>query len=279
MGPGPGTVHSTGGGGYTGPGDVITFGFWVGLRAYNGATAGTKAINLCDNAGANCADINTNASTGVLNNPGTLGANNCNTSGTCLIKTFYNKTASGATNDCTQATAANMAALNMTGGPGGTSPAAIFTRAAPTTYDCGVQTGITDTQPFTQTTVAERTATFTNFNTVIGSGGPDLLFNSSANGCGGYANAVLVDTTHCADSAWHLIMVLYNNASAKVQLGNNTPVAGTIGAAVGTAHIQLGTGIGGNLDGRIAEVGAIASDQSANFNSLYTNENGFWGGL
>jgi hypothetical protein len=58
---------------YTGPGDVVSGAkAWYGLRAYSAATAGTKAIRLCDHLGANCADISTSASTGKLNNPGTL---------------------------------------------------------------------------------------------------------------------------------------------------------------------------------------------------------------
>ena len=72
--PGPGTPASSGGGAYVGPGDSgIQPGAaaWIGLRAYSLAKAGTKAINLCDNAGANCSDESTNASGNLV--VGTLG--------------------------------------------------------------------------------------------------------------------------------------------------------------------------------------------------------------
>jgi hypothetical protein len=44
-----------------------------------------------------------------------------------------------------------------------------------------------------------RTGTTTSFNTALGAGG-DVLFNSGANACGGYAGTVVIDSTHCADN-------------------------------------------------------------------------------
>lgn len=271
--PGPGTPHSAGGGGYTGPGDIYAFGIWAGLRAYSAATAGTKAIELCDSAGANCADVSTNATTGVLNAPGSRGADNCNSVNTCTIRTIYDK--AGSALDCVQTTTANRPTLNMTGGPGG-GPAAVFVRASTQTMTCGVSTGISNTQPFTYVGLAERTGTTGSFNTVLGSGGPDLLFNSSANGCGIYAGSVFVDTTHCADNAWHAMQGMFNNASSQFYIDGNSN-SGTAGTAVSTSNFVIGNGIGGLLDGRVAEIGVAAGDKSASFSSLNSNMHTFWG--
>ena len=268
---GAGKASGGGGGGYTGPGDLYSFGLWVGLKAYNVATAGTKAIELCDSAGANCADVNTDAVTGALNAPGTRGADNCNSVNTCTIRTMYDK--AGGALDCVQATTANRPTLNMTGGPGG-GPAAVFVRASTQTLTCGA--GFTGTQPFTYVALAERTGTTGSFNTVLGSGGPDLLFNSSANGCGIYAGSVFVDTTHCADSTWHAMQGVFNNASSSFYIDGNSN-SGTAGTAVTTSNYVIGNGIGGLLDGRVSEVGVVTGDKSANFGALNTNIHTRWG--
>src|SRR3954462_605040 len=60
MGPGPGTPHTVGGG-YTGPGDVVSGAFaWFGLRGYTAAysTGSNPAVDLVDQAGANPITIN-----------------------------------------------------------------------------------------------------------------------------------------------------------------------------------------------------------------------------
>jgi hypothetical protein len=258
------------GGSFTGPGDIVSFNWWTGLRAYSAATAGTKAINLCDDTGANCSDISTNASTGVLNAPGTHGANNCNTSATCRIATFYDKVG---TDDCTQATNANRATLNFTGGPGGAFAAAVFVRASSESYPCGTSPPSPTAQPFSISSVSERTGTTGSFNTVMSVGGADVLYNSGANACGGYAGAVLVDSTHCADNAYHAAQVLYSTTGSVV-IDGNTAVTGSIGSGAPSGAYTIGTGIGGLLDGRFLEAGVAAGDQSASFNALNSNQHG-----
>jgi hypothetical protein len=186
--PGPGP-RATAGVAYTGPGDIATFQYCYGLRAYSSATRGNAAINLCDNTGANCSDVATNASTGVLNAPGTHGANNCATSNTCLIAKFYDQTGGGA--NCTQITAANMPTFNNTAGPLGTTPTAVF--AGPQT--CAATVTALATQPFSGSMVAERTGSVTSYNSVIdfgvGNGDAGMLFENAANTVGIYAGALL----------------------------------------------------------------------------------------
>lgn len=255
---------------YTGPGDIQTFSGWWGLRAFSAAQRGTHAISLCDNTGTNCADVLTNATTGVLNSPGTRGANNCNTSGTCLIATFYDQTGNG--NNCTQSTAANMAALNMTGGPSGSNPAALFTRANSDVYSC-VNTG--PSQPLSESVVAERTGTVGSFGTVISYGAQDDLgFGNSANTGYAYAGSILSATAN--DNAWHAMQGLFNGASGAIYIdGTNT--AGTTGSSNPSTNTLMGNGIGGLLDGRMTEAGTIIGNASANFSALNSNQHTFWG--
>lgn len=101
--PGPGTVHSAGGGGYTGPGDIVAVGtngaFYSVARAYNAtkATAAVAAFVLCLGGNlSNCNDIHV-TSTGGLNASDTA-LNSCATSGTCEIKSVYEQSGSGQPN-------------------------------------------------------------------------------------------------------------------------------------------------------------------------------------
>jgi hypothetical protein len=66
--PGPGPGHSSGGGGFTGPGDIVSFNLWAGLHAYNAANAAALApiVDQVDQAGNNPITIDS-LSTGALN--------------------------------------------------------------------------------------------------------------------------------------------------------------------------------------------------------------------
>lgn len=87
-----------GGGGYTGPGDIVSGAVvWYGLRAYNAAqaTAGFHAINVCLAGNTSCVDMVVNSSGNLVIT--TVGGMSCSVA-TCLIHTFYDQ--SGA-NACT----------------------------------------------------------------------------------------------------------------------------------------------------------------------------------
>ena len=258
------------GGGYTGPGDIVTFSGWWGLRAYSSATRGTKAISLCDHLGANCADVATSATTGVLNAPGTRGSDNCTSLTTCTVATIYDKVS---TNDCTQATVANQATLNMTGGPGGNTPALVFNGSS-AQYSC-IQSN--QAQPVSLSTVAERTSAFTSFGTAVSYGGTnDLGFNSSANSAYIYAGAI--GSATATDSAWHAMQGLLSGASSALYIdGTNTGSLSAGTSATGGGNTTIGNGVGGFLTGRASEFGTVASDASANFSIINSNQHTFWG--
>lgn len=103
--PGPGTVHSAGGG-YTGPGDVVASAVgWWGLRAYNAAyaTALGNAIEVCTAADALCTVIHVTATGGL--NSSDLTTSGCSAITTCTAKTLYDQSGNG--HNCTQATIGN----------------------------------------------------------------------------------------------------------------------------------------------------------------------------
>lgn len=150
IGDGTGSVYATkasgGGGGYTGPGDVATFTFWGGLRAYSAAvaTAGTQAaVNVRRASDSHTCDILVNAS-GLLGNTA-----NCSTGGdnaqavasfiaatTGLVVTVYDQTGSGVS--CTQATTSKQPQLLLSGGPftGITHNSLVFTAASGQFFTC-----------------------------------------------------------------------------------------------------------------------------------------------
>lgn len=259
-----------GGGGYTGPGDIVAFNYWWGLRAYSAAKAAAApaVLDLLDQAGANAITINL-LTTGQLDTASIATWVAAHSVTTIKVTKIYEQVG---TNHLTQATLANMPTLNLTGGPGGSFAALLFTRASSQTISSGALTGGA-TQPISMSVVAERTGTTGSFNTVIGVGAAEVLFNNAANGLGGYAGAVLADTTHSADSAWHAAQVLFS-ATGSVVVDGNTPVTGSIGSGAVTAGAVIGNGVGGFLDGRFMEAGLVMSDISSNFNSLNTNQHG-----
>jgi hypothetical protein len=86
---------------YTGPGDLKTFAFWGGFRAYSAATAGTKAVQL-QRSDSTVTDINTLAD-GSFD---TASAATFCTATTCKVRILYDK--SGNANDMQNGNFASM---------------------------------------------------------------------------------------------------------------------------------------------------------------------------
>ena len=99
--------------GYSGPGDVVTGAVaWYGLRAYNAASLGNAAVNVCNSTGGVdvlCQDFLTNATTGALV-IATIGGVSCGVA-PCTIKIWYDQSGflncSSAACNITQATIAD----------------------------------------------------------------------------------------------------------------------------------------------------------------------------
>ena len=88
---------TTGGGAYSGPGDVVSGATaWYGLRAYSLATAGGKSINITRASDSTSRDINTLAN----GNFDTATASTFCNATTCTVNTMYDQTQG---NHCTAA--------------------------------------------------------------------------------------------------------------------------------------------------------------------------------
>jgi hypothetical protein len=256
------------GGGYTGPMDIITVrGCWA-LRACGSAWLGLKVISLCDHLGANCADVTTNATTGVLNSPGTRGSDNCNSLTTCLVATIYDQ--SGAGNDCAISAAA--ASFNLTGGPGGTRPALIFAGAQ--SYTC-LPGGVPST--FSEGAVAERTGATGSFGPAVSFGGSDDLgFGNGTNLAYAYAGSIL--TAAATDNAWHSLQAFFVSGTGNGGVAvDGTTTSGSVGMATPGGNTLIGDGVGGFLTGRWVQSYTVASNISGNITALCHNDFAFWG--
>lgn len=268
-------VGVSGGGAYVGPGDsTIQPGAvaWHGIRAYSLAKAGTKAINLCDNTGANCSDESTNASGNLV--VGTHGVNNCATSDTCLVKIIYDQ--SGGTNcvgslacDLTQTTTADMFILKHNC-RSGTQFCLVGTSV--TTYTVVLGGFIsTLTQPFTATAVGRRTTFASAFTDLIGDNlaGVQIGFGNSSGTALAFAGTVTTAAmTEGNMAALNVVIptnLNVNGASNTVSAGSSTVTIPCAGSCTNGGAIEF------------YEDGWWTGDQSSHFTALYGNQHIYWG--
>lgn len=261
-----------GGGGYTGPGDIVSFFGWWGLRAYSAAAAAAAGpcIDILDQAGANAITIHL-LTNGKLDTASISAWVTTHSVTTICVTKLYDQ---ASTNHMTQATLANMPTLNITGGPGGNTPALIFVGSSSQTL---AALSSNQAQPVSLSAVAERTGAFTSFGTVISYGGTsDFGFNSATNTAYIYAGAVVTATA--TDSAWHAMQGLLNGATSAIYIdGTNTGSLSAGTTATGGGNTTIGVGLGGHLTGSASEFGVVAGDASANFSAVNGNQHAFWG--
>lgn len=297
--PGPGTVHSTGGA-YTGPADVVSSPIYgYALRAISSAARGTAAINLCDNTGANCADIATNASTGDLNNPGTLGANNCASTGTCKIKTWYDQSGAnscgGSPCNITQATSANMPTLTVS--CINSKPCAVFAA----TQWLGSSAAAPAFASGTISAVTQRTGAFTSAGGIISVGDATTQMNFNYRQVASTLQMFLGSTGqvigNISDSNYHALQAVFNGASSQLVCGGgagtNCSVGGTANSispgtqasgAPGTVCVgsQLSagacSGASNPLTGQVTEViGWTTIFNATQYGNMTSNQYSYWG--
>lgn len=253
---------------YVGPGDIATFAYWYGLRAYSGAKAGTKCIRVIRASDSTQTDINS-LSNGALD-ISTLTTFLAATTG--KIVTFYDQVGSA---DATQATGASQAVMSLTAGPASTVTSQF---AGSQSYNATVS-ALGGVQPLSFSMVAERTSNFTAYNAVLnvasGSGDFGALFDANANSIAGYFGGVIGQTG--LDSAYHAVQGLASGTSSLINIdGTLSPVLNW-GTGVATTSFTLGNGSVGGLNGNFNEGGLMAGDQSSHFSALNTNQRTFWG--
>jgi hypothetical protein len=271
-----GTVVAAGGGGYSGPGDVVSSAVaWWGLRGYNAAyaTGSNPAVDLQDQAGANPITIN------ILSN-GKLDVASINTwvtahsVTTIKVAKVYDQT--GNAHHLTQVTLALMPALTLNAL--GTNPA--LTGNNSVNMIGGALT--IQAQPFTFSSVAKNTSSGTQgalFSDVSGNFEGVFNFSGSANTVAIFAGAGPNSFT-ASDASTHAMQFVFNGASSDMNVDGtqNTNSAGT-GSVAASDQIRLFQGVAGGLfTGFEYELGywasAFSTTQSSNVSS---NQHAYWG--
>jgi hypothetical protein len=262
---------------YVGPGDVVSgWAFWGGLRAFSGATAGTKAANICNSGDANCADVNTLANGNFDVATATGAPLNCGgTGGTCTVKTLYDK--SGNARDITQATAANRPTLTfsclgslpcMTG-----STTAILTNGV----------NLSQAQPWSAMAVIKNTSATTQFQAAINDGNANGIVRTNSNAgqasCFTAAGSIAGGAGTLTDDVWHDEECVANGVSSSLTVDNGSAITGNLGAtSLSFPPTMFGNGFGQNNQGKIAEGGLLTSGLSTgNITSLSANAQAYWG--
>lgn len=254
--PGPGTPASSGGG-YTGPGDVVSgASAWWGLRCYNAAYAGnvadltdsstgtTTGTRLVCNAGVVSALVSGSACTFVTGNACSSLATTCATA--CNVEELYDQT--GNANHLIQA--GNSARPTYTQNCLNTTlPCTTWTTAS-NLATAGAVTAIP--VPFTISQVYNRTtAQFTDYLTDGNNTG--IIAGATASAIQLYNSGGSAGVT-AADAVWNAIQGLQNGASSTIKVNNVAPAAAVPGAS--TSFGTGGASFGANTyAGKMTEVG------------------------
>jgi hypothetical protein len=283
----------TGGGGYTGPGDIVSGAVaFYGVRAYSAAiaAAGTQQIfalrRSSDNATCT-AIIATNGTVDLTVGTPCLGTGPTGTTGATTVTAWLTSTTAGVSTrydqsgngrNQTQATAGSQPQLLLSGFGPNSKPALQFTSQF---ISVSVASNLYS-QPFTETAEAERSSNFTtqmNFSTSA-AGTTDMYYTTSTNTTQLYAGAASASVT-ASDSAAHAIQGIFNGASSSETVDGTT----TSGLNPGTNKISLDITTGGNAVGSglcnvciIGESGLWPSGFSGgNLSSMHSNMATYYG--
>lgn len=266
--------------GYQGPGDIVSGATALGgcARVYTAALASTST-SLCDlvSSAAPTVVICTlrGSSTGFVDLTGTYcvgtitPATACAAAvgGICNVSKVYDQTGNG--NHWTNATAASQPTLQFSALGG--LPGLKYASASGTVLSGST---LTIAQPFSISTVYERTSNFTTTSTILGLSSGSTIFgsNSSTNSVV-FSNGTSLTAT-ASDSAFHALQGTANGASSAIMVdgSDTTGNAGVNSYTGGSSRFGRGSG-GFTPDGIIMEAGIWPSAFSAgNRTSLNTNQ-------
>ncbi len=280
MGPGPGTVHSTGGGGgYTGPGDVNSGALlWYGLRAYSSATRGNNLINVCNVSDVACVDMASDATTGDLVIT-TVGGSDCSVV-TCTIKTFYNQGSTGSA-PMTKTTIAERYKLQTS--CSGSLPCA---RSPTLTTLQGYNGAFSFTQasPYTVSFAAKRTAANTTRGVLMGEATSNLFFTGFRNA----TNSMEIFSTSSAnatatDNVFHAVQAIFNGASSNIFVNGTANSVSVTANNLSAVNVGLfrNASLSAPLQGDAFEVGfwagAWTTSGGGQADNMHNNQCTYWG--
>lgn len=263
-------IVTGGGGGYTGPGDIATFDIWWSCSyAYNTASLGAAACQICNVADVACSDVNFDGTTGIVPNTPVIGGVTCGTTvgvNLCTIKKFYNKGAGGSTYDITQSTIADRQVFTpscFTGIPCGYATAANYDSA-----------NYTRAQPFTAHAVTNRNASTGTDTLIFNTGGSAFKLGGGFFGANNNAQCTAgtaLSVNGVTDATWYNFLCVLNSTSSnlKINATDNTGDAGTNG--ISAESVRLGGG-GNRFQGYFAGGGIAPSNISGgNLTSINSN--------
>lgn len=255
---------------YTGPGDIASGAYhWWGLRGYTAAYAApgnNPAIDVVDTATGLIATTINITSSGNLDVATILGLGYG-----VSVKKLYDQTGNG--KHATQATLANMPVLTQN--VIGSLPGITFTGASAHTMDSGAA-AIDEPAPVSMSLVGKRTSgtTFSGYmcNTA---GNTGILAGNAANQTALFAGNVTEVTA--TDNTFHAFNALINGASSKYSVDGTSANQDAGTQTWATSTIRLGKFISSAFTGIICEGGSWASDKSANFAAIDSNQRAYWG--
>jgi hypothetical protein len=273
----PPVQPAPGGGGYTGPGDIVSGALaWHGLRCYSTAYTGNIA-DIWDAATGSTTEtvLGCNAGGAIVVKSGSALATTC-ASG-CKDKTLYDQ--SGQTNcgiaacDLTQST--NASRPTFTQNCIGSLPCLTFAGSQSLQ---SASTFSSTNQPYTISAVLERTGSFTTQMSVYGDIACNgIFFTSTANTVGMFAQSSVVSAT-ATDSAAHAGQFVFNGASSSIKVDGTTTNPGNPGTnLLGSGALEMGSGCGGTV-GNVYEAGAWSGAfSSGQQTSMNANQHSYWG--
>ncbi len=136
-------------------------------------------------------------------------------------------------------------------------------------------------QPFTMSSVVNRTGGTTNFSMVMSAGGggvPQIIFQNAVNSLGLFDGSLVFATA--ADNAIHAIQGVFNGASSIIYIdGSSSTVNAGAGVGGNPFHLSGDTlGVATFLAGDTYEYGIWTSAFSGgNLSAMNSNQHTYWG--
>lgn len=266
---------------YVGPGDLKTYAWWCGLRAYSAATCGTACADVCATAGGSTTTINSlaNGNFDVASAVTALGGN----SG--FIAKLYDQTGGG--KHLVQTTGANQPKIKLNALQGGTLPEIDMTGAVAfaTKFFMSDAGSFTVTNPWTMVALVNPTGNWSLARNVIDNG------TNQGGGSQGLSWASATTFQFINDSfggptarTWavpgyhRLIGVNVNSAAALTSLDGSIVTFTGDTAAWGSPGVNIGDVLGG-YDLKALEFGVAASAfSSSDATATDSNMNSYWFG-
>ncbi len=268
-----GAVFPATGSTFTGPGDIQSgASAWWGLQSYSGAYAspGTNpAIDLNnDGTGAFAGTVNI-LSTGLLD---AATATTLIAGGASSISKWYDQTGNG--RHQLQASNGARAQLSLSTGPGGNTPAALFTGGA-SFYD----TAGSATIPQPYACIVRTAAVPPGHAVIFGDDGTDLIYlgfrnNNTANLASGTSELSLAMSAN----TWVSLQAIGKAGAASLVQVDGSSTTGSTGSLGYTGQIGLSHDFGGsNWGGWYAQGGIWPFDNTSVLTAMNSNAHTNWG--